>query len=303
MILAVASGKGGTGKTTLALSMAGALGGGTLLLDCDVEEPDAHLFLPGKMEHLRTVYIPVPQVDQELCDACGRCAEFCQYGAILSMPGGARVFPEICHGCGGCARICPRSAIREVDWRIGVIEETRHKGIRLVHGRLDVGIPMAVPLIRAVRGFDDGSCTVIIDAPPGTSCSAAAAVRNTDYVVLVAEPTPFGLHDFRLAVELIRHFRIPFGAVINRTGEEDAGVGLFCAAEKIPILAEIPEERRIAEAYSIGRLPAEVCPGFAERISRLIEGIPGLGQHAAELFSNTHTGTGQPDTGRDAAAR
>ncbi len=292
MILAVASGKGGTGKTTIALGMAGALGGGTLLLDCDVEEPNAHLFLPGKMEHLRTVSIPVPQVDQDLCDACGRCAEFCQYGAILSMPGGARVFPEICHGCGGCARVCPRSAITEIAWRIGVIEETRHDRIRLVHGRLDVGMPMAVPLIRAVRGFDDGSCTVIIDAPPGTSCSAAAAVRNTDYVVLVAEPTPFGLHDFRLAVELVRHFRIPFGAVINRAATGDAGVGRFCTEQQIPILAEIPEERRIAEACSAGRLPAETCPGFAERINGLIRRIPWLCPHRSEETSDTHPGRG-----------
>lgn len=294
MILAVASGKGGTGKTTLALSIAGLLGRGTLLLDCDVEEPNTFLFTPQKPVKTLTVSVPVPEVDTSRCDSCGKCAEICQYGAVLSLPRGVMVFPELCHGCGGCVRICPRGAIREVAWRIGVIEEMEHRGLRMIQGRLDVGMTMAPPLVRAVRRLGDREGTVIIDAPPGTSCSAAAAVRGADYVILVAEPTLFGLHDLRLAVGLVRHLRIPFGVVINRSDAGDARVRRFCNDQEIPVLLEIPEDRRIAEAYSRGQMPAEADPQFAVRIAGLLPLIPGLQSPCSHMDEIARVEVGRP---------
>ncbi len=270
MILAIASGKGGTGKTTVAVNVARALQSDVLLLDCDVEEPNAHLFLPGNLDAAETVSILVPQVDESLCDGCGECGSFCEYHAIVSFGTLPLVFPEMCHGCGGCTMVCPPKAIREVDRRIGVVETIRSGNITLIQGRIDVGVAMAPPLIRAVKAHLKGDLPAILDAPPGTSCPVIATLRDVDFVVLVTEPTPFGLHDLKLAVETVRELGIPLGVVINRVGVGDDRVHEYCNAEAIPILLEIPDDRRIAEAYSRGELIVEALPEYRELFLDLI---------------------------------
>ncbi|MEJ2202109.1 MAG: ATP-binding protein, partial [Desulfuromonadaceae bacterium] len=252
MKLAVASGKGGTGKTTVAVNLARTLEGVVHLLDCDVEEPNAHLFLQGRLKKERTVTIAIPQVDESRCDGCGECGRFCQFHAIVSFGTTPLVFPELCHGCGGCVKICPTKAISEIDRRIGVVETLEAGEITLTLGRLDVGVAMAPPLIRAVKDSLRADEIAILDAPPGTSCPVIATLREVDYVLLVTEPTPFGLHDLKLAVAMVRELELPFGVVVNRMGSGDNRTHDFCRKEEIPILLEIPDDRRIAEAYSRG---------------------------------------------------
>jgi len=270
MILAVASGKGGTGKTTLSVNLARMLDSDVQLLDCDVEEPNGHLFLECDLREEEIVTIPIPLVDESLCDGCSECGRFCQYHAIVSFGTAPLVFPEMCHGCGGCAKVCPRKAIHEVDRRIGIVETVRAGNITLIQGRLDVGVAMAPPLIRAVKARLGNSVPAILDAPPGTSCPVIVTLRGTDFVVLVTEPTPFGLHDLRLAVAMVRELGIPFGVVVNRVGIGDERVHAFCREENIPILLEIPDDRRIAEAYSKGRLIVEALPEYRGLFESLI---------------------------------
>jgi MinD superfamily P-loop ATPase len=273
MILTVASGKGGTGKTTVSMNLARALGSEVRLLDCDVEEPNAHLFLEGGLLGEEVIAIPAPQVDESLCDGCGECSRFCQYHAIVSFGTAPLVFPAMCHGCGGCAKVCPRKAIREMDQRIGVVETIRAGEITLIQGRLDVGVAMAPPLIRAVKARVQDGVPAILDTPPGTSCPVITAIRGADFVVLVTEPTPFGLNDLKLAVAMVRDLGNPFGVVVNRVGIGDDRVRAFCREESISILLEIPDDRRIAEAYSRGRLVVEELPEYRGLFESLIETI------------------------------
>ncbi|MBU4267978.1 MAG: ATP-binding protein [Acidobacteria bacterium] len=269
MILAIASGKGGTGKTTLAVNLAHAFGRPLQLLDCDVEEPNGQLFLPGDALVEEIVTIPVPQVDESLCDSCGECGRFCAYHAIVSFGAKALVFAEMCHGCGGCAKVCPQKAIREIPKRIGVVEKRKSGDIVLLTGRLDVGQAMAPPLIRAVKECLNQNMPAILDAPPGTSCPVIVTIRGADFVLLVTEPTPFGLHDLKLAVDMVRELRIPFGVVVNRVGSGDDRVHVYCRRENVPILAEIPDDRRIAEAYSRGNLIVEALPEYRDLFADL----------------------------------
>ncbi|OPY91334.1 MAG: ferredoxin [Syntrophaceae bacterium PtaU1.Bin231] len=273
MILAVASGKGGTGKTTVSVNLARVLGSDVMLLDCDVEEPNCRLFLGGVSCEEETVGIPVPEVDEALCDGCGECGRFCAYHAIVSFGTVPVVFPEMCHGCGGCARVCPRRAIRETDKRMGVVETIRTENITLIEGRLDVGAAMAPPLIRAVKSRLQKDLPAILDAPPGTSCPVIATLRGADFVALVTEPTPFGLHDLKLAVDTVRELGIPFGVVVNRVGIGDDRVHLFCREENVSVLMEIPDDRRIAEAYSKGFLIVDALPEYRGLFRTLAEGI------------------------------
>jgi MinD superfamily P-loop ATPase len=271
LILAIASGKGGTGKTTVAVNLARVHGGRPTLLDCDVEEPNAHLFLEGRPAGSEIVSIPVPVVDEALCDGCGECSRFCATHAIVSFGTTPLVFPELCHGCGGCTMVCPRQAIHEAGKRIGIVERFRADNITLIHGRLDVGAPMAPPLIRAVKAAPrDGEIT-ILDAPPGTSCPVFTSVRDSDFVLLITEPTPFGLSDLKLAVDMTRELRIPFAVAINKYGSGDNRVHAFCREKGIPILAEIPDDRRIAEAYSVGKLIVDVLPEIRGLFLDLLE--------------------------------
>ncbi len=271
MILAVASGKGGTGKTTLSVNLARMFGSAVRLLDCDVEEPNDHLFLQGTTIKEEIVTIPIPQVDESLCDGCGECGSFCAYHAIVSFGTKPLVFPEMCHSCGGCAIVCPQKAIHEADKRIGVVETIQAENITLIRGCLDVGVAMAPPLVRAVKARLENGQPAILDAPPGTSCPVIAALRGADFVVLVTEPTPFGLHDLKLAVDMVRELRIPFGVVVNRVGIGDDRVHVFCRRERIPILLEIPEDRRIAEAFSRGELIVNALPEYRRLFQSLIE--------------------------------
>jgi MinD superfamily P-loop ATPase len=260
--MAIASGKGGTGKTTLAVNLARACAIPVQLLDCDVEAPNAHLFLGGTPQTTTPSTMPVPVVDAAGCDGCGACARFCAYNAIAVAGTRVLIFPELCHSCGGCVAVCPRGALREVPHRIGEIE-TRQAGlITLTLGRLDIGVAMAPPLIHAVQARAQRGTPVIIDAPPGTSCPAVAAVRGADVAVLVTEPTPFGLHDLRLAVAMVRDLAVPFGVVINRAGSGDERVQTYCGEEGIPVLLEIPDDRRIAEAYARGALMIDALPEY-----------------------------------------
>ncbi|MFH1075627.1 MAG: ATP-binding protein [Pseudomonadota bacterium] len=276
MILSVASGKGGTGKTTVSVNLARVLDRSVLLLDCDVEEPNAHLFLKGSACGEEVVAILVPEVDESLCDGCGECSRFCEYHAIVSFGTAPLVFSEMCHGCGGCAKVCPKKAIREINKRIGVIETLESGNITLIQGRLDIGVAMAPPLIKAVKSRLKNGMPAILDAPPGTSCPVIATIRGSDFVLLVTEPTPFGLHDLKLAVDTVREIGIPFGVVINRVGIGDARVHVYCETQNIPILLEIPDDRRIAEAYSRGSLIVDALPEYRGLFKDLGEKIVSL---------------------------
>jgi len=251
MIVSIASGKGGTGKTTVAVNMALSLED-VQLLDCDVEEPNAHIFIRPQSLDVKPVYIPIPKVDEGLCDYCGECSKFCAFHAIAVIANKVMTFPELCHGCGGCLLVCPRKAITEEKRQVGVVKKGAEGSIELVYGELNVGEPMPGPVIREVKKEIGNHKTAIIDAPPGTSCPVIESVYGSDYCILVTEPTPFGLHDLKLMVEVLRKINILHGVIVNRAGIGDKKVYEYCKREKIPILLEIPFDRRVAELYSQG---------------------------------------------------
>jgi len=269
MIISIASGKGGTGKTTVATNLAVSIGSDVQLLDCDVEEPNAHLFIDPVIEQSKKVYTPVPKIDEEKCNFCKKCAEICRFKAIAVIKEIVLTFPELCHSCGGCIEVCPENAITETGRELGVIEIGHRNGLAFVHGRLRVGEAMSQPLIREVRYQARSDQPTIIDAPPGTSCPVIAAMKGTDFVLLVTEPTPFGLHDLKLAVEAVKLLEIPRGLVINRSDIGNDDVRTYAKMENLPILMEIPFDRRIAEAYSRGKLIVEEMPEWKERFKKL----------------------------------
>jgi len=271
MRVAVASGKGGTGKTTVAVNLALAAPGPVRLLDCDVEEPNCHIFLKPQISETAPVNVAVPEVDYELCNGCGECASACEFNAIVALRRKPLVFPELCHGCGGCVLACSAGAVREVPRQIGVVVMGSSGALGFVQGRLNVGEPMAPPVIRAVKAHAGADGTVIIDCPPGTSCPLLAAVRDTDYALLVTEPTPFGLHDLTITVEALRQLDLPLGVVINRADVGDARTRDYCRCEGIPVLLEIPDDRRVAEAYSRGEPALDSVPGMKELLGGLVE--------------------------------
>jgi MinD superfamily P-loop ATPase len=273
--VAVASGKGGTGKTSVAVNLALSIGNAQLA-DCDVEEPNAHLLLNPKITREEPVYRLVPFVKEELCDYCGKCADFCQYNAILVIPERILVFPELCHGCGGCFLACPKKAIGEEKYRIGVIKEGFTDDLKIVSGELEVGEPMAGPLIREVKKHLDKNRNVILDAPPGAGCPVVETVKGSDFCLLVTEPTPFGLYDLKITVKVLEDMKIPHGVVINRAGIGDKRVYEYCKEKGIPILLEIPYMRKIAELYSKGVPFSLEMPEWIDRFRELFERIERL---------------------------
>lgn len=269
MQIAIASGKGGTGKTTLSVALAQAWDGPVQLIDCDVEAPNASIFLTLETATKQPVSVPIPAVDSSRCTGCGKCAELCEFNALAVAGNSVLVFDELCHSCGGCMRICPEQAITEKPRKIGMIRTGQIGTIQLTEGRLDIARAMAPPLIRAVKKSVDPSLPVLIDCPPGTSCPMITAVKGSDYAILVTEPTPFGLHDLKLAVETMRLLEIPFGVVINRADGGDDRVVQFCQQESIPLLLQIPESRNIAEATSRGETLLSAEPKLKDALQEL----------------------------------
>lgn len=272
MIISIASGKGGTGKTTVAVNLALSLEN-VRFLDCDVEGPNAHLFLHPKIEDKYSVYVPIPKIDRQKCDYCGKCAKFCEFNAIAVIPDNVMVFRELCHGCGGCSLVCPREAITEEEKEIGIIEKGHAEDIEFIHGKLNIGESMSTPLIAKVKNNIDRNKRVIIDVPPGTSCPVIESIYGSDYCLLVTEPTPFGLHDLKLAVDVLRRLKIPFSVIINQDGIGDERVDEYCNREKIPIALRIPTNRKIAELYSKGIPFVEEMTGWKEKFAGLYRDI------------------------------
>lgn len=275
-VVAVASGKGGTGNTTIAANLAWAAcdsGRKVQYLDCDVEEPNGHIFLRPEITVSRQVTIDVPQVDSEKCTACGMCGQICQYGAIVCIKESVLTFEQLCHSCGGCMLICPAGAIKSKPLEIGGIELGRAGGIDFAGGKLKIGHVRTPALIKEVKKHIRKECLAIIDAPPGTSCPVVEAVKGADFVLLVTEPTPFGLNDLKLAVNLVRHMNLPFAVVINRCDIGNEDVEKYCEAESIDVPVKLPDDRRIAEVYSSGKMIVDELPEYRNCFLDLAEAL------------------------------
>jgi MinD superfamily P-loop ATPase len=275
LIIAVASGKGGTGKTTVAVNLALSIGN-VNVLDCDVEEPNVHTLLKPSEIVTKDVMLPTPVVNQEVCTLCGKCGDFCEFNAIFVGREKVVVYPEICHSCGGCKLVCPEKAITEVGRTIGKVHQTKVGDIHLVYGELEIGEPLATPIIKAVKKHLEPNGINILDAPPGTACPVIETMEESDFLVLVTEPTPFGLHDLAMAVDVVKRLGIPHGVVINRAGIGDDSVQQYCREMKIPILMEIPFDREIAELYSRGVPFVEKMPEWRERFLELFDQAKGM---------------------------
>ncbi len=275
MIISVASGKGGTGKTLVATSLALSLKDKheVQLLDCDVEEPNDHVLLKPVITCSEAVCIPVPKVDEQKCTYCGKCAEVCAYHAISVFPKNVLVFPHLCHGCGACSYLCPEKAISEEMREIGVVESGYTDGIGFAHGKLSIGEPTPTPVIRKVKELANHDGIVIIDVSPGTSCPVVESIKGSDFCILVTEPTPFGLNDLALAVETVRELGIPCGIVLNRAGIGDSGVEKYCHKENLPILLTIPLDMDIARLYSRGVTLVQGIPQWKKSFLTLFERI------------------------------
>ncbi len=272
MKIAIGSGKGGTGKTTAATNLALSIEN-CMLLDCYVEEPDANILLDIELEKIEDVYIPIPKINKELCTYCGKCSDFCQYNAMVTIKDEILLFSELCHGCGGCSLVCPENAITEVKRHIGVINKGQLHGITILEGSLNIGEPMATPLISALKSKTQKDGIVIYDSPPGCACPFIETVRDSDYCILVTEPTPFGLYDLKLAVEVVRTLDVPFGVLINKDGVGDDRVEKYCKAEEIPVIMKIPYHKEIARLYSQGKPFVIEMPEWKDKFKDLIDVI------------------------------
>ena len=276
MKIAVSSGKGGTGKTTVATNLAvtaARAGRNVGYLDCDVEEPNGFLFLRPQIDQTRPVNVSIPKVDLDKCIGCGQCGRICQYSAIVSMNKQVLVFAELCHGCGGCWLVCPTGAITESCRQTGQLEIGKAADVHCVQGLLNIGEAMSPPVIAAVKDAAPDVDILVIDSPPGTSCPVIESVRDSDFVLLVTEPTPFGLNDLKLAVEMVRALKLPFAVVINRADVGDGETRQYCQRQRIDVLAEIPDDRQVAEAYSRGEMACDAIPKYRELYSDLLDSL------------------------------
>lgn len=284
MIISVASGKGGTGKTTISTNLAMAWNEEITFLDCDVEEPNGHIFLKPGIHRSQPIYATIPLVDESRCDGCKKCAEICRFSAITAVGKAVLVFPELCHSCGGCFAVCPQHAIVEGQRELGCVEIGRAGNICFSHGILRVGEAMSPPLIREVKNHSCNGKPTIIDAPPGTSCPVITAIHGSDYVILVTEPTPFGLHDLKLAHETVMEMGIPCGLVINKAYLGDDSVHQYAAEQNIPVLLELPFSKEIARLYSRGELLIDALPEWKKAFFLLGERV----RVEAELYRSAH---------------
>ncbi|OPY00808.1 MAG: Pyruvate synthase subunit PorD [Syntrophorhabdus sp. PtaB.Bin047] len=280
MNITMASGKGGTGKTTVAVNFAWFLasaGQRVQYLDCDVEEPNGHIFLKPSITESSPSKVMVPVVDQEKCTSCGECGLKCQFHAIVNLPGDTLIFPGLCHSCGLCVAVCPAGAITEGDREIGTIEKGKAtKEMDFIHGVLNIGEAMAVPLIKRVKDGRRDSCVHIIDAPPGTSCPVVATLTGSDAVIMVTEPTPFGLHDLKIAIDVAKLLDIPTGVVINRDQGGYPPLTGYLEAAGVPVLAVIPEDADIARHYSQGGIILESLPRYIDVYRSMAENLEKL---------------------------
>jgi MinD superfamily P-loop ATPase len=272
MIIVVASGKGGTGKTTIATSLALSLSRAQFV-DADAEEPNAHLFLEPAIEQTIPVYMMVPEVDLDRCTFCGKCAQFCQFNALALVRDKVLVFPELCHGCGGCVLVCPEKAVQEKQRQLGEVEVGTAKGMRFIQGRLKPGEPSAVSIVHEEMAQADDGLPTIVDASPGTACAVVETISQADFCVLVTEPTPFGLHDLIMAMDVAAEVGVPSGVVINRSGVRDHLITEECEKRGVPVMLKVPFQRSIAEAYSQGRCVVEVFPEWRKSFQKLLNDI------------------------------
>jgi MinD superfamily P-loop ATPase len=275
MIISIASGKGGTGKTLVTSSLAVSLKDKqpVQVIDCDVEEPNSHIFLKPEFNVEEKVYISVPRVDKSKCTYCGKCADVCAFNAIAVINDKVLIFDELCHGCGACSYLCPEHAITEHEREIGLVQTGKNNGINFVRGTLNIGEAMAPPVIRKVKEKIDPANIVLLDVPPGTSCPVVESIEGSDYCLLVTEPTPFGLNDLALAVEVARLLQLPCGVILNRAGSGNERIEDYCKSEGIPILLTIPLDTDIAKLYSRGITLAEGMPDWQERFIGLFQKI------------------------------
>ena len=270
--MVVASGKGGTGKTTVAVNLA-LSGPGALLLDCDVEEPDGHLFVGTEGELVEDVTLPVARVDKSRCTLCGDCARACQYNAIAVLPEHVMVFDQLCHGCGACSIVCPEDAIFEEARRIGELRRGNGGSVDMMWGVLDVGEAMATPVIRRLKEVAGDDGFQVLDAPPGTACPVVETIRGADYCVLVTEPTPFGRYDLSLAVELLEELRVPCGIIVNRDRDDGGALDSYLREQGLEVLMRIPDSLDIARLYAQGIPFTEVMPRWRQRFRQLFENL------------------------------
>lgn len=270
MKIAVLSGKGGTGKTTVSVSLAASLEK-CQYIDCDVEEPNGELFLNPDIKETTPVNVLVPEVSPDKCDGCGKCGEVCQFNAIAVVKGKVLIFPEICHHCGACMIACPKKAITETPREIGVIEADEEG--YFLQGKLNIGEPITIPIISELKKRIKTDVPVILDSSPGASCTVVATIEECDYCILVTEPTPFGLHDLKIAVQLVRKMGLPFGVVVNKAMADDKSIQQYCAQEKADVLMEIPFLREIAEGYSRGVLPVQTSDEWKNKFAQLYRNI------------------------------
>ncbi|NLW25371.1 MAG: P-loop NTPase [Clostridia bacterium] len=275
MKIAIASGKGGTGKTTLATNLAYFLSEkeNVTLLDCDVEEPNGHIFIKPEWVTEEKCYLPIPQVNEDKCTHCGLCSQACQFSAIAQVKDKILTFPELCHGCGLCALLCPSQAITEGFREIGTVQIGKKNNLNFIHGKLRVSEAMSPPLIKEVKKQGKNRGITIIDAPPGTSCPVIQSIVNSDFVILVTEPTPFGLNDLELAVGMVKELNIPMAVAINRADIGDNRVQEFCAKENIPVIMEIPHSYELARCYSQGNLAVQELPEYKGYLQRIWDGV------------------------------